>query len=297
MENMASRLLMIGLFIFTGSLIADTPPLPGEFTRVGDLGPTPEHLHDDRPLSDQDNKGQWVLDPKFCDDFKETSLDLDRWHLAPTAPEDWKGRLPALFMPSNVVLNHGMLEITDRKGDVPEMAKYPGSGYKGYTTGFVETRERSGYGYYEVKARPMNSGFCSAFWMTDTGLADHGTEIDIFEIGAKAHGREYDDNMTAHLWAIPVDHNHHSDVSRAWKAPWKLGDDFHVYGFEWNKDELRWYVDGVLVHTLKNTNWFFPMRIVFDSEPMWEWFGKADDADLPSTYSVQYLRVWRQSIP
>ena len=64
-----------------------------------------------------------------------------------------------------------------------------------------------------------------------------------------------------------------------------------------NKDELRWYVDGVLVHKLKNTNWQFPMRIVFDSEPMLQWFGKINDADLPSTFDVQYLRVWRQQTP
>jgi beta-glucanase (GH16 family) len=269
-------------------------PAPGEWTRMGGLDPTPEPLHNDLPLSDQNNQGEWILDQKVSDDFQESTLDLNRWHLAPTAPGDWTGRQPALFMPSNVTLNQGMLEITDRKGDVPEMAKYPGQGYTGYTTGLVETKERSGYGYYEIKARPMSSAFCSAFWMTDTGLEDNGTEIDIFEIGAKAPGHEYDDNMHAHVWATPQEKNRHWAVGSIWKAPWKLRDDFHVYGFEWNQDELRWYVDGVLVHNVKNTNWFFPMRIVFDSEPMWQWFGKVDDADLPSTFDVQYLRVWRQ---
>jgi beta-glucanase (GH16 family) len=277
---------------------ATVPLAPGEWTRVGELGPTPQAVHDDLPLSDQDNQGKWVLDQKFSNDFKETSLDLNRWIPAPEVPADpgWRGRQPALFLRSNTTLTNGMLEITDRKGDVPEMAQYPGQGYAGYTTGFIETEERSGYGYYEIKARPMNSAFCSAFWMTDTGLADNGTEIDMFEIGAKAPGHEYDDNMTAHVWGTPQDKRHWA-VGSIWKAPWKLGDDFHVYGFEWNKDELRWYVDGVLVHKLKNTNWLFPMRIVFDSEPMWQWFGKVNDADLPSTFAVQYLRVWRQQTP
>lgn len=44
----------------------------------------------------------------------------------------------------------------------------------------------------------------------------------------------------------------------------------------------------------KNTHWFFPMQINFDSEAMWNWFGVVDDADLPSTFSVDYLKVWRR---
>ena len=30
--------------------------------------------------------------------------------------------------------------------------------------------------------------------------------------------------------------------------------------------------DGVLVREAKNTHWFFPMQIVFDSEAMWDWW-------------------------
>ncbi len=45
---------------------------------------------------------------------------------------------------------------------------------------------------------------------------------------------------------------------------------------------------------LQNTHWFFPMEIVFDSEAMWNWFGVVDDADLPSTFRVDYLKVWRR---
>ena len=32
-----------------------------------------------------------------------------------------------------------------------------------------------------------------------------------------------------------------------WVAPWRLADDYHVYGLDWNKDELVYYVDGVAV--------------------------------------------------
>ena len=75
---------------------AAAPLAPGEWTRVGDLGTTPEHLHQDLPLSDQDNKGNWTLDQKFSDDFKESALDMHHWIPAPETLQDpgWRGVNP-----------------------------------------------------------------------------------------------------------------------------------------------------------------------------------------------------------
>ena len=35
--------------------------------------------------------------------------------------------------------------------------------------------------------------------------------------------------------------------------PWRLADDYQIYGFDWNKDEIKFYVDGVLVRSVENT--------------------------------------------
>ena len=284
-----AALPILGLMVHASA----NPPQPWEWTLQGPLTNPPHQTNPSLPLSDQANRGQWTLDPQCSDDLKESSLDLTRWHVAPTAPQDWTGRQPALFYPPNVTVSGGELRLTDRRGQVPEMDKYPDRGYVGYTTGYVQTQALSGYGYYEIRAKPTPSAFCSAFWLSGTGLPKNGTEIDIFEIGARAHGFEYDDNMHAHVWSTPDAPNQHWAVGSAWKAPWKIGDDFHTYGFEWNQQQLRWYVDGVLVRAQQNTNWFFPMHIIFDSEPMLGWFGVWRDEDLPSTFEVQYLHVWR----
>jgi hypothetical protein len=34
--------------------------------------------------------------------------------------------------------------------------------------------------------------------------------------------------------------------------------------------------------------------MIFDSETMPKWFGMPDDDDLPSTYSVEYVRAWKR---
>jgi hypothetical protein len=60
------------------------------------------------------------------------------------------------------------------------------------------------------------------------------------------------------------------------------------------KDELRFYVDGVLVRSVENTHWHQPLYLIFDSETMPKWFGMPDDKDLPSTFSVEYVRAWKK---
>lgn len=57
--------------------------------------------------------------------------------------------------------------------------------------------------------------------------------------------------------------------------------------------EVRYYVDGVLVRSVENTHWHQPLFLIFDSETMPQWFGMPDDDDLPSTFSVEYVRAWK----
>jgi hypothetical protein len=51
--------------------------------------------------------------------------------------------------------------------------------------------------------------------------------------------------------------------------------------------------DGVLVRSVENTHWHQPLFLIFDSETMPEWFGMPDDKDLPSTFSIEYVRAWK----
>ena len=73
-----------------------------------------------------------------------------------------------------------------------------------------------------------------------------------------------------------------------------LADDFHVYGLEWDEREIKFYFDGVLVRNGPNTDWHQPLTLNFDSETMPEWFGLPKDEDLPSTFSIEYVRAWKK---
>ncbi len=271
-----------------GQRVADKRPTK-IWNRNGPLGDTPEHVTDAYPLSDQQNEGGWKKYDRMSDEFDGNELDLDKWTVGLYW---WKGRQPALFSEENVALSDGKLHLTMRKQKVPD--KYAKSGYKDYTSAALHSKDRSSYGYYEVKAKPMNSGGSSSFWFQVEETPGWRTEIDVFEIGAKAKGFEHKYNMNVHVFRTPTKREHWS-VGGVWVAPWRLADDYHVYGLEWTADELQYFVDGVVVRTVENTHWHQPLFMIFDSETMPKWFGMPKDEDLPSTYSVEYVRAWKRT--
>jgi hypothetical protein len=258
------------------------------WTRIGELPNPPRRVSDALPLSDQANKGGWVKDETFSDEFEGGQLDPQKWMPKFT---DWKGRQPAWFNPENVSVSRGQLHLVMRRQEAP--APLRKLGFTSYTSAAMQSLTKTGYGYYEVKARPMNSGGSSSFWFSGTDLPDHGTEIDVFEIGGKAAGFERKYNMNVHVFKTPQE-KRHWNVGGVWLAPWRLADGWHVYGLERDAGEIQYYVDGVLVRRMKNTDWLYPMYLRFDSETMPTWFGMPKDEDLPSTYSVEYVRTWRK---
>ncbi len=263
-----------------------------QWTLQGPLGETPKRLSESLPLSDQQNRRHWVKFEPMWDEFEGAALDTNKWIVGMSW---WRGRQPAWFNPTNVSVGQGRLHLTMRKESVPkEMEKH---GYRDYTSAALHTRARSSYGYYEVKARAMNSAGSSSFWFQQEDRAAHpgwATEVDVFELCGKHPGHEQRYYMTLHVTQTPQEKRHWS-VGSSWTAPWRFADDFHVFGFEWGRKELRWYVDGVLVRTVQNTHWHQPLFLIFDSETMPEWFGLPNDADLPSTFSIEYVRAWTGS--
>jgi beta-glucanase (GH16 family) len=291
------RLLVLfsTLVIFGTTAVAQDRevPDPGSrptkiWNRTGPLGQTPKHVTDACPLSDQENQGGWARVEALSDEFDGQDLDLKKWT---RGLGWWKGRQPALFSDKNVTVSDGKLHLTMSKEKLPE--EYEKLGYKDYTSACLYSKVRAHYGYYEVKAKPMNSAGSSSFWFQVEDVPGWLTEIDVFEIGGGAEGFEHKVNMNLHVFKTPKEKKHWS-VGGMWVAPWRLADNYHVYGLDWTPEEIKYYVDGVVVRTVENTHWHQPLFLIFDSETMPKWFGMPDDADLPSTYSIEYVRAWEQ---
>ncbi len=288
--------LIAVLFVARVALAADAAPPQNPdgkkrpqkmWTRQGPLGAAPKRSTDAYPLSDQENKGGWVKFEPMSDEFEENKLDLNKWTVD---TKWWKGRQPALFSDKNVAVSDGKLHLTMRKEKLPpELEKL---GYHDYTSATLHSKVPVRYGYFEVKAKPMNSAGSSAFWFQQGDLPGLITEIDVLEVCGNAKGLERNHMMTMHVSEKPDGRNHWC-VSGTWVAPWRVADDYHVYGLDWTKDELKFYVNGVIVRTVENTQWRLPLYLTIDSETMPEGAGLPDDKDLPSTFSVEYVRAWK----
>lgn len=282
--------LLLGVAPLLGATDQDRPEkaLPEAWTLTGPLGETPKRVTEALPLSHQSEVGVWVKYDPMSDEFDKDSLDTDKWV---RNMHWWKGRQPALFKAENVTVENGRLLLTMRKEPVAE--EYRKQGYHDYTSAAVHSRDRTCYGYFEVKARPMNSGGSSSFWFQQDTAPGWATEIDVFEIGGKAPGHENKYHMNLHVFRTPAEKRHWS-IGGDWNAPWRLADDFHIYGLEWDAEFVRYFVDGVLVRRVRNTHWHQPLYLIFDSETMPDWFGMPNDKDLPSIFQIKYVRAWKK---
>lgn len=235
--------------------------------------------------SDPPKESRWIPISELTDEFNGKVLDATKWY---DHNPGWKGRQPGFFSPKNVTVSDGELRLTARAEDLPDLPE----GYHTFTTAAVKSTALVLYGYFEIRCKPMDSHASSAFWFYES-TPEIWTEIDIFEIGGGApeHERKY--HMNVHVMHTPTVKEHLSD-SAIWESPYRLADEYHVYALEWDEQWLKWYVDGQVVRMLENKYWHQPLRMNFDSETMPEWFGLPQKEDLPSTFSIDYVRSWKK---
>lgn len=280
--------------------VAEKAPLkaPKDWVLKGGLPASPTRLNDSFPLSDQKNLGRWKRYDTMWDEFSGTELDGKRWH--PTNP-GWKGRQPGFFSRDNVKVADGELRLVARLEEPPE--GLGAEGYKTYSTAAVQSVRAVLYGYFEIRAKAMRSAASSAFWFYKSD-EKRWTEIDVFELqGAlpePGSGPQWTPqgvtgkyNMNAHVFRVPNPADDWS-VGGIWDMDFDPAEAFHVYGLEWDRKWLKWFVDGVMVRRLANNYWTQALTLNFDSETMPGWMGLPRAADLPSTFSVDYVRAWKK---
>ena len=86
---------------------------------------------------------RWVLNPDFSDEFNGMSLDTAKWlDHHPT----WKGREPGLFMPSQISVKDGFLQI---RGEKMGKDTVIGSQTFNVKCGAVVSKKPTFLGYYE----------------------------------------------------------------------------------------------------------------------------------------------------
>ena len=254
----------------------------------------------------------FVFDANASDEFNGECLDESRW-------EDWvesfQGRRAGfLFARDNVQVADGKLQLTARlmRSDEKTVENLK-RGFDTYATAICKALRKTGYGYYECRAKSMKAAVCNAFWLYDPlsdqpnrkyRPGDFSEEIDIFEVFGKRGTVDCDCDRvyytTVHRLGTPyLEGRVFGSVEKLerkaahGKVDFDFWDGYHVYGFLWTEKEMKWYADGVEMFSRPNDFFHRPLHVTFDCEIMYTWVGEPAAADLPQTYSIDYFRHWR----
>ena len=235
----------------------------------------------------------------WSDEFSYTGLpDASKWSFD-TEGNAWGwGNNEAQYYTAdrlkNAEVKDGFLYITAHKEE-----------YQGfsYTSTRLRTRLKGDwlYGRIEVKAKiPDGRGMWPAIWMlpTDRVYGDwpKSGEIDIMEnVG-------YDPNIilaTVHTES----YNHTLGTQKSGKTRVQTCySDFHIYAVEWMSNEMKFYVDDLLIFTFRNEGtgskvWPFDRKfhLLLNVAVGGNWGGAMgiDDAIFPRAMVVDYVRIYQ----
>ena len=272
------------------------------------------------PFSDPNNSGNWALNKEVSDEFDAATIDEDKWYIVgkfengkpvykdPDYPNRnvWKGRAPSQFSGRNYRLEGGKLILETRwEPDFPfadDNKQTWGKDNKiekfaNLTTACFIGRREFKYGYMEIKSKAADAEITSAFWATGSQ-----TELDIFEQFGdhRQKGKEWMDRelwWSIHDWSKEGKgksvYTEHLDYG------FRVADDFHVFGCEWDKDFLKFYADGKLIKEVTRLEagdgWVVvnPLKLWVNSVT-WSWHGLPVQSDLPSSFQIDYIRVWQK---
>lgn len=235
---------------------------------------------------------EWGVFEPMTDEFDGSTLDLRKWY---DSNPTWKGRPPTLFHPDCVAVSNGLLHIGAL--DSGRSASLLG-GKRGFShvCGFVRSRERARFGYFEIRAKLADTTQVSCFWLTQADT-DEWSEIDVIEVPAGIE--EYASTLrpNVHYFRGPhykgTLHNHRVSPSEH-PLGFNMAEDFHVYGVEWSPTFIRWYCDGKMLREMHNGEYFQPLEMNINIEAN-DYFGALpEDARLPAVYEVDYVRAWRK---
>ncbi len=246
-----------------------------------------------------DDPAGWRL--VWRDEFTGTALDRTKWSFEVNASGGGNHELQ-YYVTNNATVHDGRLFLEARR------EHYVGpQATREYTSSRVRTRLKGDwkYGRLDIRAKlPAGRGMWPAIWLMPTDDAYGGWpnsgEIDIMELIGHEPGTVYG---TLH-YGDPV--KRHAQQGAKYTLPsGAFADDFHVFRFDWEPGQMRWYVDDRPYQTL--TNWHtraasFPapfdqrFYLILNLAVGGDWPGAPDEKTaFPQAMAVDYVRVYRRA--
>ncbi|WP_417456673.1 family 16 glycosylhydrolase [Kordiimonas sp.] len=194
---------------------------------------------------------------------------------------------------SNLRTEGGMLVIEAHKAN------------EGFTSAKITTQPLGGWQYGKISMRaklPSGVGTWPAFWMmpmsSTYGSWPKSGEIDIMEhVGYNqnhVHG-------TIHTEA----YNHRIGAQKGGETLIETAsDEFHTYSVEWDKNGMKWTIDGAEYYAFAredgatSAEWPFdqPFYAILNFAVGGDWGGAkgVDESAFPARYEIDWVKVWQK---
>jgi beta-glucanase (GH16 family) len=244
--------------------------------------------------------------PVFADEFNGTAVDTSKWEMqigdgCSYGICGWGNNELQSYQAANATVANGVLSITAKKQRV---------GSKAYTSARMRTLNKPNggqwtHGRFEARMKtPKGSGMWPAFWMlpANTTVAWPASgEIDIQESTGQKH-----------MFALGTIHygssnaNHQQTGGTIYKQPDSWADAFHTYSVVWTPYKISWYIDDMLYATkvpsdmANQADWTFESYkyyLILNMAVGGNLGGTVDDAALPQTLQVDYVRMYANPQP
>lgn len=265
----------------TGGGSDDSPSSTDSATTSGGLDPSGASTDDGDPPDPDSSSGEgstsegasedgWVL--VWSDEFDGGAIDPNRWSHENNCWGGGNGEQQCYNdSPEGSFVADGMLHIVARhestsgpavNDDDPAYDPTDTSVTLPYASARLRTRDLGDwrFGRVEVRARlPFGQGTWPAIWMLPTarvygGWAASG-EIDVMEavnLGVQGENRVHGTLHYGSYWP----NNVYSGTEYTLPGGANPADDFHDYAVEWERGEIRWYVDGHHFATQRQDGWY-----------------------------------------
>ena len=193
-------------------------------------------------------KKNWQL--VFSDEFNDNQISSSKWVVENTSRV--RTDVTVYSNSSHIEEKSGKAFLYYQKHNLHDSA---------YAAGRMNSKGKfaATYGYFECRIHLVKpNGYQTAFWMMPSadgpmsnsgvkdGTANDGAEIDIVEgnkLVTYSNGLHWDGYAT----------DHKSNGTNI-KAPDLFTQEYHIFGFEWTPDFLKFYYDGKLVRTMTASN-------------------------------------------
>lgn len=225
------------------------------------------------------------------DDFSSNALDLNSWSYQ-TGAGGWGNNELQNYTTTNTNVQNGILQI---------IAENPSN--NNYTSSRIRSKDLVDFRYGKMEASikmPEGQGIWPAFWMMPTcdiyGTWPSSGEIDIMEFLGHQTNTSY---ATCHFGNSPTDKG---QSGSSYNLPvGDYTDGFHLFGIEWSENNIKWFIDGVLMHEVNDTD-VAPYQWPFDQEFHFilnvavggNWPGNPDASTMfPQMMEVDYVRAYQ----